>query len=199
MAFELKALPYAYNALEPVIDEETVKIHHDKHHQAYANNFNKAIEGTGFENESVEFILKNLDKISDDKRTAVKNHGGGYYNHNLYWDIMVPGGAKEPVGNLKKAIEETFGSFDKFKEEFETKGKSQFGSGWTSLVKKDGKLSIVNKLNQDTPISEGYTVILSNDVWEHAYYLKYQNRRDEYLSQWWKLANWDVAEERYNK
>ena len=199
MSFELKPLQYNYDALEPIIDEETVKIHHDKHHQAYADNFNKAISGTGFENECVEYILQNLNKINEEKRTAVRNHGGGYYNHNLYWEIMIPGGSKEPIGNLKEKINETFGSFEKFKEEFETKGKTLFGSGWTSLVKKDGKLYIVNSSNQDSPISDGYTVILSNDVWEHAYYLKYQNKRNEYLTEWWKLANWDIAEERYNK
>ncbi len=198
MTFELEKLPYSYDALEPVIDEETVKIHHDKHHQAYVNNFNKALEGTGFEEKTVEEILSNLDKIADEKRNAVKNHGGGHYNHSLYWEIMTPGGSKEPIGNLKKAIEEAFGSFEEFKTQFEQKGKTQFGSGWASLVKKDGKLSVVNNLNQDSPISDGYVVILNNDVWEHAYYLKYQNKRADYLTEWWKLVNWDIAEQRFN-
>ncbi len=198
MSFTLKELEYAYDALAPVIDEETVRIHHDKHHQGYVNNLNKAIEGTGWEDKTVEEVLRNLDKIPEEKRLAVRNHGGGHYNHSLYWEIMTPGGAKEPVGNLKKAIEETFGSFEEFKTAFEQKGGSQFGSGWASLVKKDGKLECVNSPNQNSPVSDGYDVIINNDVWEHAYYLTYQNKRGDYLKEWWKLVNWDIAEARFN-
>lgn len=199
MNFELEKLQYEYNALEPVIDELTVRTHHDKHHQGYVNNLNKVIQGTGLENQSIEYILKNLDEISAEKRGAVRNNGGGHYNHKLYWEIMTPGGANEPIGNLKEAIEETFGSFEAFKEAFENKGSSQFGSGWASLVKKDGKLFVVNNPNQDSPISDGYNVIINNDVWEHAYYITYQNRRADYLKEWWKLVNWDIAEARFNE
>ena len=141
--------------------------------------------------------MRNLNKIPADKRTAVKNHGGGHFNHMIYWEVMTPGGAKEPVGNLKKAIDKKFGSFDEFKKQFEDKGKGQFGSGWVSLVEKDGEISVVNHSNQDTPFSDGYNIIITNDVWEHAYYLKYQNRRPDYLSAWWALVNWDIAEQRF--
>ena len=199
MTFKLEKLPYTYDALEPVIDKETVRLHHDMHHQGYVDNLNKAVEGSEFQDESIEFILKNLDKAPESKRTALKNQGGGTYNHNLYWEIMLPGGAAEPVGNLKSAIEKAFGSFEAMKAEFEEKGKAQFGSGWVSLVSKNNSLSIVQSPNQDSPISDGYTVIVNNDVWEHAYYLTYQNRRADYLKEWWKLVNWDVAEQRFNK
>ncbi len=198
MSFKLEPLPYAYNALEPVIDEMTVTIHHDKHHQGYTNNLNKLIEGTEFENKSIEEILTHLDQMPEDKKAGITNNAGGYYNHNLYWEVMTPGGAKEPVGNLKTAIEQTFGSFEEFKKQFEAKGATRFGSGWASLVKKDGKLEVVNNPNQDSPLSDGYTVILNNDVWEHAYYLKYQNKRGDYLKAWWDVVNWDVAEKRFN-
>lgn len=198
MAFKLEPLKYDYNALEEVIDEETMKIHHDKHHQAYVDNLNKAIEGTEWESKSLEEILKNLNAISEDKRTAVRNNAGGHYNHTLFWETMTPGGSNEPVGNLKSAIEKKFGSFDSFKEEFEKAGAGRFGSGWVNLVKKNGEIEIVSNPNQDSPISDGYEVIIGNDVWEHAYYLRYQNRRPEYLKNWWKVVNWDVAEARYN-
>lgn len=199
MTYKLAPLPYAYDALETIIDEETVKIHHDKHHQAYVDNLNKAIEGTGCDENSIEEVLKDLDQVPEEIRTAVRNHGGGYYNHNLYWDSMIPGGSNVPVGNLKKAMDETFESFEAFKEEFDKKGAGQFGSGWVNLAEKDGKVEIIPMPNQDTPLSNGYNIILINDVWEHAYYLKYQNRRPEYLKKWWDLVNWDVAEERFNK
>lgn len=199
MTFKLEPLKYDYDALVEVIDEETMKIHHGKHHQAYVDNLNKAVAGTDLENKSLEEILKDLDSVPEDIRTAVRNNGGGHYNHTLFWETMTPGGAKEPVGNLKKAIEETFGSFDEFKKEFEAKGAGRFGSGWVNLVKKDGKIEIVSNPNQDSPISDGYEVVIGNDVWEHAYYLRYQNRRPEYLKEWWKVVNWDVAEERFNK
>lgn len=198
MTYKLDPLKYNYDALEEVIDEETMKIHHDKHHQAYVDKLNKAVEGTEWAEKSVEELLKNLDSIPDDIRTAVRNNGGGHYNHNLFWETMTPGGSKEPVGNLKKAIEEQYGSYDAFKEEFEEKGAGQFGSGWVNLVEKDGKIEIVGNPNQDSPISDGYNVIIGNDVWEHAYYLRYQNKRPDYLKAWWKVVNWDVAEERYN-
>lgn len=198
MTYKLDPLKYNYDALEEVIDEETMKIHHDKHHQAYVDKLNKAVEGTEWAEKSVEELLKNLDSIPDDIRTAVRNNGGGHYNHNLFWETMTPGGSKEPVGNLKKAIEEQYGSFDAFKEEFEEKGAGQFGSGWVNLVEKDGKIEIVGNPNQDSPISDGYNVIIGNDVWEHAYYLRYQNKRPDYLKAWWKVVNWDVAEKRYN-
>lgn len=198
MTYKLDPLKYNYDALEEVIDEETMKIHHDKHHQAYVDKLNKAVEGTEWAEKPVEELLKNLDSIPDDIRTAVRNNGGGHYNHNLFWETMTPGGSKEPVGNLKKAIEDKYGSFDAFKEEFEEKGAGQFGSGWVNLVEKDGKIEIVGNPNQDSPISDGYNVIIGNDVWEHAYYLRYQNKRPDYLKAWWKVVNWDVAEERYN-
>ncbi len=198
MTYKLDPLKYNYDALEEVIDEETMKIHHDKHHQAYVDKLNKAVEGTEWAEKSVEELLKNLDSIPDDIRTAVRNNGGGHYNHNLFWETMTPGGSKEPVGNLKKAIEEQYGSFDAFKEEFEEKGAGQFGSGWVNLVEKDGKIEIAGNPNQDSPISDGYNVIIGNDVWEHAYYLRYQNKRPDYLKAWWKVVNWDVAEKRYN-
>ncbi len=198
MTYKLEPLKYNYNALEEVIDEETMKIHHDKHHQAYVDKLNKAVEGTEWEDKPIEELLKNLDSIPEDIRTAVRNNGGGHYNHNLFWETMTPGGSKEPVGNLKKAIEKSYDSFDDFKEKFEEKGAGQFGSGWVNLVEKDGKIEIVSNPNQDSPISDGYKVIIGNDVWEHAYYLRYQNKRPDYLKAWWKVVNWDVAEERYN-
>lgn len=199
MAFTLGNLGYAYDALEEVIDKETMEIHHSKHHQAYVNNLNNALEGSGLEGKSLEELLSNLDQVPEAKRTAVRNNGGGHYNHTLFWETMTPGGAKEPVGNLKKAIEEKYGSFENFKTEFENAGAGRFGSGWVNLVSKDGKIEIKSYPNQDSPISEGYDLIIGNDVWEHAYYLRYQNRRPEYLKQWWKVVNWDVAEKRFNK
>ena len=199
MTYKLDPLKYDYNALEEVIDEETMKIHHDKHHQAYVDNLNKAVEGSEWADKSLEELLKNLDSIPDDIRTAVRNNGGGHYNHSLFWETMTPGGSNEPVGNLKKALDEAYESFDAFKEEFQKKGAGQFGSGWVNLVEKDGKVEIVSNPNQDSPVSEGYNVIIGNDVWEHAYYLRYQNKRPDYLKAWWKVVNWDIAEERYNK
>lgn len=197
MTFKLEDLKYDYNALEEVIDEETMKIHHGKHHQAYVDNLNKAVEGTEYAEKSLEELLTNLESLPEDIRTPVRNNGGGHYNHTLFWETMTPGGSKEPVGNLKAAIEETFGSFDEFKTKFEAAGAGRFGSGWVNLVEKDGKLEIVSNPNQDTPISDGQKVIIGNDVWEHAYYLRYQNRRPEYLKNWWKVVNWDVAEDRF--
>lgn len=200
MSFVLKELAYAYDALEPVIDKETMHFHHDKHHQAYVNNLNNLLEGTGFENSTLEEILTSLDKMPEDKKNGIRNNAGGVYNHNLFWDIMTPGGSKEPVGNLKEAIEKHFGSLEELKKQFNQKGASQFGSGWVWLVSCPcGKLEVMSTANQDSPVSLGKKVIFGNDVWEHAYYLNYQNRRADYLSSWWNLVNWDKAEENYNK
>ena len=199
MAFVLENLKYGYDALEEVIDKETMEIHHSKHHHAYVNNLNAALEGTEFADKSLEYLLTHLNELPAEKVNAVRNNGGGHYNHGLFWETMTPGGAKEPVGNLKEAIEKKFGSFENFKAEFEAAGAGRFGSGWVNLVKKDGEISIVSNPNQDSPITDGYTVIIGNDVWEHAYYLRYQNRRPEYLKNWWKVVNWDIAEERYNR
>ena len=199
MTFELRPLGFERDALEPVIDENTISYHYDKHHQTYVNNLNKAVEGTEFEEKSLEWLIENLDKVDEDIQTAVRNNGGGVYNHNLYWETMTPGGADEPVGNLKEAIEAKWDSLDSFKEEFDAAGAGRFGSGWVYLVEKDGEVEIMTTPNQDCPLTEGYNIILINDVWEHAYYLQYQNKRAGYLEDWWKLVNWDIAEERFNK
>lgn len=199
---ELKKLPYEYDALEPVISKETMTFHHDKHHQAYVDKANKLLEGTGYEDKTCPCcLLKNLDDITDnpDKKQGLINNLGGVHNHNLFWTSMTPGGSSEPNGELKEAIDQTFGSFEDFKKEFEAKGAGQFGSGWVWLVLSDGKLEIIAKKNQDSPVLDGKKPLLGNDVWEHAYYLDYQNARAKYLEEWWKLVNWDVVEERYNK
>ena len=199
---ELKKLPYEYNALEPVISKETMTFHHDKHHQAYVDTANKLLEGTGYEEKSCpKCLLKDIENITDDadKKQKLINNLGGVLNHNLFWDTMTPGGSSEPVGELKKAIEEKFGSFDAFKKEFEEAGKGQFGSGWAWLVVSDAGLEVISTKNQDNPILCGKTPLLGNDVWEHAYYLDYQNARAKYLEEWWKVVNWDVIEERYHK
>ncbi len=194
---ELIKLPYSYEALELVIGRETVETHHDKHHQSYVDNLNKLIEGTDLADMCVEEILKNLDKAPADKKQAITNNGGGVYNHNLYWEQLIPGGAKEPTGALKEAIDKAFGSFEKFKEEFENAGKSQFGSGWAWLVKDGDAVKIVKTANQDSPISDGLVPLLANDVWEHAYYLDYKNKRAAYLTEFWKIVNWDKVAERF--
>ncbi len=196
--FKLPELGYAYDALVPTIDEETMHLHHDKHHAAYVNNFNKAIEGLELPDSAAE-ILKNLDLIPDDKRQAVINNGGGHYNHKLFWESMTPGGAKEPEGELREAIDKAFGSFEQFKEEFQKKGAGQFGSGWVWLVLDHGELKVMSTANQDNPISQGIIPLLGNDVWEHAYYLTYKNVRPDYLKAWWKVVNWDIVAERYAK
>ena len=175
-----------------------MQIHHDKHHQAYVDNLNKAVEGLEVP-EDVEELLKNLDAIPEDKRQAVINNGGGHYNHTLFWESMKPEGAKKPEGELAEAIDQAFGSFEKFKEEFEAAGKGQFGSGWAWLVLCDGELKVMSTPNQNSPISDGKYPLLGNDVWEHAYYLNYQNARPAYLAAWWDVVNWDVVAERYNK
>lgn len=199
MAYTLPALPYAYNALEPYIDEETMRIHHTKHHQAYIDNVNKALEGTAFAGRDIEDILKKLDEVPENIRTAVRNNGGGHANHSLFWQVMGPGGKGKPEGRLQEQIDKDFGSFEKFQEAFETAGKTQFGSGWAWLVVKDGKLSVEKTANQDSPLSKGQQPILGADVWEHAYYLKYQNRRPEYLSQFWHVVNWDEVARRFEE
>ena len=197
MTFTLKPLPYAYDALEPTIDKKTMEVHHDKHHQTYVNNLNKALEGLDVKAECVCEILKNLDAIPEEKRTAVRNNAGGVYSHDLFWETMTPGGSKEPVGKVKEEIEKTFGSFEAFKEKFEAAGAGQFGSGWAWLVVDNGELKIVATPNQDSPVSNGQHILFGNDVWEHAYYLSYQNRRADYLKAWWDVVNWDVVEKRY--
>ena len=199
---ELKKLPYEYDALEPVISKETMTFHHDKHHQAYVDTANKLLEGTGYEEKSCpKCLLKDIENITDDadKKQKLINNLGGVLNHNLFWDTMTPGGSSEPVGELKKAIDEKFGSFDAFKKEFEEAGKGQFGSGWAWLVVSDAGLEVISTKNQDNPILCGKTPLLGNDVWEHAYYLDYQNARPKYLEEWWKVVNWDVVEERKKK
>mgnify|MGYP001035414910 CR=1 FL=1 len=200
MAYELPPLPYAYDALEPTIDAQTMQIHHDKHHQAYVTNLNNALQGvSGVENMSVEELVQNLDKVPEDKRTAVRNNGGGHANHTLFWDILTPGGSSKPTGALAQAIDKKWGSFDAFKEAMNKAGAGRFGSGWAWLVVKNGQLDIVSTPNQDSPLMDGATPLLGIDVWEHAYYLKYQNRRPDYLNAIWNVINWDKVGQAYQK
>jgi Fe-Mn family superoxide dismutase len=197
--FDLPALGYAYDALEPHIDARTMEIHHSKHHAGYTNNLNKALEGhPELHAKSAEELLANLGALPDGIRTAVRNNGGGFVNHALFWDIMTPGGAKAPSGGLAKGIDAAFGSFDDFKTKLSGAAAGQFGSGWGWLCKDaGGKLSVVATPNQDSPISQGLVPILGVDVWEHAYYLNYQNRRPDYLAAWWNVVNWDKVGARY--
>ncbi|UUY02358.1 superoxide dismutase [Svornostia abyssi] len=197
MAFEVPPLPYAYDALEPHIDEATMKLHHDKHHQAYVDKANAALEGTPQADAPVEDILKALGDLPADKQGPVRNNAGGHYNHTLFWESMSPNGGGAPSGDLAAAIDAAFGSFDAFKEQFEAAGVARFGSGWAWLVVDGGSLAITSTPNQDSPISEGKTPLLGNDVWEHAYYLKYQNRRPEYLKAFWNVVDWAKVAERY--
>jgi superoxide dismutase, Fe-Mn family len=218
MAFELPLLPYAYDALTPSIDEETMHLHHDKHHAAYVNNLNAATEGTPFANMSIDELVRNLNMVPDDKRTAVRNNGnmvpddkrtavrnngGGHYNHSMFWEIMRPGGGS-PQGQIAQAIDDAFGGFDALKTEFNKAGVGRFGSGWVwVIIGSDGKLAVVSTPNQDNPLMSGIVEstgfpVFGNDVWEHAYYLKYQNRRPEYLDAWWNTVNWDTINQRYN-
>ncbi len=190
MAYSVPALPYDYNALEPHIDEATMRLHHDKHHQAYVDKVNAALEGTDWEDKPIEEVLENLDKLGD-KATAVRNNGGGHYNHSLFWEWMSPNGGGEPSGALADAINSTFGSFSSFQEELKAGGVNQFGSGWSWLVYDGSDLAVVSSANQDSPISNGRTPLLGVDVWEHAYYLKYQNRRPDYIDAWWNVVDWD--------
>ncbi|GAA0296042.1 Fe-Mn family superoxide dismutase [Gracilibacillus halotolerans] len=198
--FTLPELPYAYDALEPHIDKETMNIHHTKHHNTYVTKLNEALEGhDDLAGKSIEEILANLDAVPENIRTAVRNNGGGHANHSLFWTLLSPNGGGNPEGELADKINETFGSFEKFKEEFANAGAGRFGSGWAWLVVNNGNLEITSTPNQDTPISEGKTPILGLDVWEHAYYLKYQNKRPDYIAAFWNVVNWDKVTELYNQ
>ena len=195
MAYTVPPLPYAYDALEPHIDKLTMEIHHDKHHQAYVDKVNAALAGTPLENAAIEDVLKDL-QVPEEKRTAVKNNGGGHYNHSLFWESMGPNGGGEPEGALSAAIASAFGSFSDFQAKLKEAGVNQFGSGWSWLVHDGSGLAVVGSANQDNPISAGKTPLLGVDVWEHAYYLKYQNRRPDYIDAWWNVVNWDKVAER---
>ncbi len=196
MAYTLPELPYAYDALEPHIDKETMNIHHTKHHNAYITKVNDAIAGTDLENKSIEELVSNLDAVPENIRTAVRNNGGGHANHSLFWSILTPNGA-ELTGELADAINAKFGSVDSFKEEFAAAAAGRFGSGWAWLVVNNGELEVTSTPNQDSPLMEGKTPILGLDVWEHAYYLNYQNRRPDYISAFWNVVNWDEVSKRY--
>src|SRR4249919_2178320 len=193
MAFSVPDLPYAYDALEPHIDEETMRVHHDKHHQAYVDKANGALEGTEFESLAIADVLRDLDALPADKRTVVRNNGGGHLNHTLFWESMSPSGGGEPSGALRDAIDATFGSFEDFKAKLKETGVNQFGSGWSWLVYDGSGLAVVGTPNQDNPVSSGQTPLLGVDVWEHAYYLKYQNRRPDYIDAWWSVVNWPAV------
>jgi len=191
VAFTLPDLPYDFGALEPHIDAQTMQIHHDKHHQTYVDRLNDAVKGTDLESKDVETLLREFSSVPDDKKTAVKNHGGGHANHSLFWTLMAPNGGGAPSGDVGSAIDGAFGSFDTFKEKFTAAAAGVFGSGWAWLVSSGGKLEILGRPNQDSPLMDGLTPILGLDVWEHAYYLKYQNRRPDYIGAWWNVVNWD--------
>jgi Fe-Mn family superoxide dismutase len=195
MAFEVPDLPYDYGALEPHIDEQTMRVHHDKHHQAYVDKANAALEGTEWADRDVDDVLRNLDQLPDDIRTAVRNNAGGHSNHSFFWQIMSPDGGGEPSGDVASAIDEKFGSFDSFKDELKNAGVNRFGSGWAWLVHDGSGVAVLSTANQDSPISEGQTPLLGVDVWEHAYYLKYQNKRPDYIDAWWNVVNWEKVAE----
>ena len=198
MAYELPELPYAYDALEPHIDKETMNIHHTKHHNTYVTNVNAALEGhDDLSSKSVEELISDLNAVPEDIRTAVRNNGGGHANHSLFWQLLTPNGTGAPSGALAEAIESKFGSFDEFKTKFENAGKTRFGSGWAWLVVSNGELEVTSTANQDSPLMDGKTPILGVDVWEHAYYLKYQNKRPDYLAAFWNVVNWDEVSKRY--
>ena len=197
MAFEVPPLPYDYNALEPHIDEQTMRLHHDKHHQAYVDKANAALEGTDWANESVEQILSIIETLPEDKQTVLRNNAGGHANHTLFWEIMSPDGGGAPSGSLGAAIESTFGGLDQLREQVNDAGVKRFGSGWTWLIHDGTGLAVVSTPNQDSPISSSHTPLLGIDVWEHAYYLKYQNRRPDYLAAWWNVVNWDAVQQRF--
>jgi Fe-Mn family superoxide dismutase len=197
MPFELPPLPYDYDALAPTIDEQTMRIHHDKHHQAYVDNLNKALEGTEWADRPLEQVLALLDELPEDRRAAVRNNGGGHANHSLFWTIMKPGGGGSPSGDLAAAISDTFGDADQLKTQLNDAGVKRFGSGWAWLVWDGTGLAVVSTPNQDTPLMTSDVPLLGIDVWEHAYYLNYQNRRPDYLSAWWDVVNWDEVARRY--
>ncbi len=195
----LPKLPYEYNALEPHIDELTMKLHHTKHHQTYIDKLNAAIKGTKFEKMDINKVLKDLNAVPENIRAAVRNHGGGHSNHSFFWPIMSPDGGGEPSGAVGDAISKTFNGFEKFKEIFAEAAMARFGSGWAWLVFQNGKLAVTSTANQDTPISEGKTPVLGIDVWEHGFYLLYQNRKADYIKAWWNVVNWEQVEENYNQ
>jgi Fe-Mn family superoxide dismutase len=199
MAFELPPLPYAEDALEPHIDARTMSVHHDKHHAGYTSKLNDALSGTDIEGKSIEAILGNLTAVPEKIRTTVRNNGGGYANHALFWEIMKPNGGGRPTGQLAQAINSEFGSFEEFKQTFAEAAKTRFGSGWAWLYVENGNLAVGSTPNQDTPLMEGNTPVLGLDVWEHAYYLKYQNRRPDYVAAFWNVINWDEVADRYEK
>jgi Fe-Mn family superoxide dismutase len=200
VAFELPKLPYDYAALEPTIDEATMKLHHDKHHQAYVTNLNAAVDKhPELAGKSAEELISNLDALPEDVRGPIRNNGGGHVNHTMFWEIMKPGGGGDPSGKIGVQITKDFGNFEDFKKQFNEAAVKQFGSGWAWLVIKGGKLAIISTANQDSPLSQGIYPILGNDVWEHAYYLKYNNRRPDYLAAWWNVVNWDEVNKRYDK
>ena len=196
MAYSVPPLPYDYNALEPHIDEATMRVHHDKHHQAYVDKANAALAGTALADAAIEDVLADLGQVPEDKRGAVRNNGGGHYNHTLFWESMSPNGGGAPAGELASAIDAAFGSFADFQAKLKETGVNQFGSGWSWLVHDGSGLEIVGTPNQDTPLPAGKTPLLGVDVWEHAYYLKYQNRRPDYIDAWWNVVNWEKVAER---
>lgn len=198
--FELPELPYAYDALEPTIDKETMNIHHTKHHNTYVQGLNGALEGhSDLQDKNLEELLTSIDSLPEEIRTPVRNHGGGHANHSLFWKVLSPNGGGNPKGEVAEKIDAKFGSFDAFKEEFQKAAAARFGSGWAWLVVNNGELEIMSTPNQDSPIMEGKTPILGLDVWEHAYYLNYQNRRPEYAQKFWEVVNWDEVEKNYNE
>ena len=199
MPYELPNLPYAYDALEPTIDAQTMQIHHDKHHQAYVDNLNKALEGTEWDGKPLKQVLGVLDVLPEDKQTAVRNNGGGHANHSLFWEIMKPGGGGDPSGPLADAIADTFGDVGQLKTALNDGGVKRFGSGWTWLVWDGTALAVYSTPNQDSPLMQDDVPLLGIDVWEHAYYLKYQNRRPDYLGAWWDVVNWDEVARRYDE
>jgi Fe-Mn family superoxide dismutase len=201
MAFELPPLPYEFNALEPTIDAQTMQLHHDKHHQAYINNLNAALEShPELQKKTAEELITNLSAIPEQIRAAVRNNGGGHVNHSMFWQIMTPKGGGNPSGAVGDAIQQTFGGFTDFQTKFNDAGTKQFGSGWAWLARgRDGKLQVLSTPNQDNPLSQGLFPIMGNDVWEHAYYLKYQNRRPDYLKAWWSVVNWKEINKRFEE
>jgi superoxide dismutase, Fe-Mn family len=197
MPYEVPPLPYDYDALEPHIDEATMRVHHDKHHQAYVDKVNAALEGTDWADRPIEEVIRDLSKVPEAKRTAVRNNGGGHYNHTLFWESMSPDGGGQPDGELADAIGSAFGSFDDFKAAVKDAGVNQFGSGWSWLVHDGSGLAVVSSANQDNPLSDGKAPLLGVDVWEHAYYLQYQNRRPDYIDAWWSTVDWGRVAERF--